>query len=494
MGKLSLKRFKLSHYLLITQVLASVISLCLFQSNSQTADLVGMLWNLINAVALLVACLFEDSVNEKYYELVGRFIFEKLGDNLSSFLDYVMSDEYKAQNFNERVFFKKELMGIAKDGTYEGRRKLSRALPTLYDIDKSNTVKMVKFLRSIYGTEQDTDIRRRTIESMLFIIQKGETEKERRKRFLKFKKEIVFLENDNTYCLIALLELIFFVKNYVELKDKELQKIDKALEDIKRRVGEEINKESTIFPEDFVADFENCYLALEALRDISHRGHKKGETDVNQFLEVGGKFTKLTIIKNLYYTCPGYPNCVSCGECVNNNSEYLLSKVLLFLTNPPDNDEYLAMPTARYFDCVCSNLKKNPNCDNARKVMEAYFVSPILLINKTSFDKFSKLVEINRDFAKEVVFDMLDSLTDRANVSVTEILDLIDQLPEEKKKYYIVKEGRKKIHINKRISYTEKVEKAMESELIEIDSKIKRHHELISFIGDVKRAKGNKKL
>ena len=69
------KRFKLSEWLLLGQLLLSSLTLFLTTIwGDSIVDIVGLVGNIINGIALLVVFSLENSRNVKYYELTGQFI------------------------------------------------------------------------------------------------------------------------------------------------------------------------------------------------------------------------------------------------------------------------------------------------------------------------------------------------------------------------------------------------------------------------------------
>ena len=90
-----LKRFKLSEWLILSQILLSAGTLLLtaFMGDG-IIDLLGLVGNMINGVVLIVVFFFENTKSVRSHELMGQFIFNQVGENFSAFMDFVMSDAY----------------------------------------------------------------------------------------------------------------------------------------------------------------------------------------------------------------------------------------------------------------------------------------------------------------------------------------------------------------------------------------------------------------
>lgn len=495
----TLKRLRLTHILLIIEILTGSITLILKALGVAFADEIGPLWNILNSLLLLLAYLSESRKNERYYELAGHFIFGKLGENFSSFLDFMISEDYKNDTVSERLYFKEKLKNISQNGEYEQRRKLARALPNFYSVDKENASKILETFRNESMTDISDDLRRRSLEAILLLIQKAPDKKEQRRRYRRFKKHIKYVQGDDAYVIVALIELLFFVQKEV-VKESQKKKIDAMFIELKKDVAKAINDKTKDVPANMCEEISNGIKVLELLRRVGETNGAREEecvSEIKKLLAEAGFYTELIYIKNLCYTCSGYPECLKCDKCpVNYTPKYLLDASFAGLMRPiekPD-DVFLVMPASRYFECACNNLSSKTFRKKAQTILTGYYTSPILLIIRSSFDKLSKLYKKDPAFAAEVTKDMTESLTIKLKENSKVLDEMLAALPCEKRDYYTVTSGRKKYHEKENLNFEQKMDKAADKGCHEVEKAIDRQNDLLSFIGEVKSMTSGKKI
>ncbi|MBR2988578.1 MAG: hypothetical protein IKC64_02510 [Clostridia bacterium] len=490
------KRFKLSEWLLLVQLLLSVITLFLATFLGDTiVDIIGLAGNIINAIAILVVFSVENSRNIRYYELTGQFIFNRLGESFPSFMDFLMSDEYERVPIDEHNLLEAKLVEFAREGDYDTKRKISRALPYLYEVDKSMTVELIEILREdLY--QGRTDIRRRTLEAMVTIIQKEDNPKRKVKIANKFFDFFAYHDRDDSYTITASIENYYFVYEYVYTKESDKQKCLDALAQLKEQVA--VAKEAKIGEIDdcLVGDIDNIWKVLGTLSQLKtvDANYAKNNDFIESVLTSGNKYSKLAVVKNLYYTCKNFPSCLNSHTCSAVGSAFMMDKIDDFLTNALDADMYLSMPTVRYFDCVCNNITKSGAKTVARRIMREYFSADELIIPQTAFDKFAKLLATDRAFAIEVCNELLRAVSNSATTQGKEIAVMLDALSEEKRALFSVEVGRPKFKtVGDVTPYLDK-KKVEHADVRAVATQIKRYNERIKFIGKIKKFKEDHNL
>ena len=486
------KRFKLSEWLLLVQLLLSVVTLFLTTFLGDTVvDIIGLAGNIINAIAILVVFSVENSRNIRYYELTGQFIFNQLGESFPSFMDFLMSDAYKRAPIDEHNLLESKLVEFANSESYDTKRKISRALPHLYDVDKAMTIKLVEILRDDIH-EGRTDIRRRTLEALVTIIQKEENPKRKIKLANKFFDFFAYHDRDDSYTITASIENYYFVSEYVYVDQDDKQRCINAFNSLKEKVA--IAKTANIgeIDDGFVENMDNIWKVLSTLSQL--KTVDANFVDNNKFIEnelakKGNKYSKLAIVKNLYYTCKNFPSCLNSHTCSAAGSSFMMAKIDEFLTHALDSDMYLSMPTVRYFDCVCNNVNKNSAKAVAKKIMREYFSSPELIVPQTAFDKFSKLLSTDHDFAVEVCNELLLSISNSATAQSKEITAMLDALDENKRALFSVEVGRTKFKTVGDVSPYMDRNDEKNKDVRDVATKIKRYNDRIRFIGKIKKFK-----
>ncbi|MBQ8881905.1 MAG: hypothetical protein IJY70_00730 [Clostridia bacterium] len=490
------KRFKLSEWLLLVQLLLSAVTLCLTAFLGDTiVDIIGLAGNIINAIAILVVFSFENSRNVKYYELTGQFIFNKLGESFSAFMDFLMSEEYKKMPFDEHNVLETQLCKIAREGDYDTKRKISRALPYLYDVDKSMTIELIEILRNdIY--QERTDIRRRTLEAMVTIIQKQENGKKRIKLANKFFDYFRYHDYDDSYTAVACIENYFFAYDRVYTKNDDKQRCLDAFEQLKEQINCAHDAQIGVIDDCLIGDMDNIWKVLETLSALKKVDSNtlKNRNFIESVITSGAKYSKLAVVKNLYYTCPNFPSCLNSHTCSAVGSKYMMEKIHRFLVSALDSDMFLSMPTVRYFDCVCNNISNGEAKSTSRAIMREYFSSDELIIPQTAFDKFAKLLSSDRAFAREILGELLGAVSAKANAQSAEIINKIGALDDDKKSLFIVDTGRPKFKTDASVPRRLQNKSPENDDIRSVNTLIKRYNERIKFIGKIKKFKEDNNL
>lgn len=490
--KKMVKRFKLSEWLIICQLISSIIALILSNANNYIADAFGLVWNIFNSIAILIVFLRNNAKNYKSYEITGQFIFSKLGNSFSDFMDYLMSDEYKPNSFEEQSLLQDSLYSIAKDGSYEDRRKISRALPYLYNIDKKMTYSIACVLRDDIFDE-NTDIRRRTIESALSIIQNTVGTNKQKKLYRKYKHLFGYWDMDDSYTIVASIESYFYCYSYIADSEKEKKAILKEFNIYKEKVIAAYNAGIGRIRDTLIEDIDTIWDVLMSLYKIGHTSPAE-HADSRKFVEEiikgeSGTFAKLAVVKNLYYTCKSYPNCLNQKSCPASSSGYMMTAINYFLTSQLEGDIFLSMPTVRYFDCVCNNLHQRSTRKISLQIMQNYYTHSNMLINQTAFDKFARLMSEAPDFGREILSELLENNTELLKEESNNLQEKINQLPPEKQEYFSITQGRTKIKKVNCSTYKQQQYRESDDQIREIDAMIDAHHDRIRFISKIKDLK-----
>jgi hypothetical protein len=243
-----------------------------------------------------------------------------------------------------------------------------------------------------------------------------------------------------------------------------------------------------------VGDTDNIWKVLSSLsciQNIRNTGYSEARKFIDDMLVNGAKFSKLTIVKNLYYTCEGFPECLGGASCEATSSVYMMEKILGFLTKALDDNIFLSMPTVRYFDCVCNNVCKGEAGCIAREIIKNYFSSSELLISQTAFDKFSKLLKEAPEFAKEVIANLLSEETKHSTAASENIIAKIKELPEEERALFTVESSRVKL---KNTVGEASLPQDVSEEAKEVHTLIEEYNKRIKYIGKIKRFKEENKL
>ena len=491
-----LKRFKLSEWLILSQILLSggTLLLTVFMGDG-IIDLVGLIGNMINGIVLIVVFFFENTKSVRSHELMGQFIFNQVGENFSAFMDFVMSDAYDRTSLDERNILHSKLVEMAAGDDYEIKRKLSRAIPYIFDIDKGMATDIIEILRGDLYNDR-TDIRRRTLEAVLTIIQRQPVLKKQRRYAKKFFDLFAYRKFDDAYTIVACIECYFSIYEFV-VAPKDKKQCLESFEELKQSAVRAHDLGIGYIDDSIVGDMDHIWqvlVALSSLQDIRRADYAESKRLIDETLATGGKFSKLSVVKNLYYSCEGFPECLCGHKCTVASSKYMMSKIHGFLTDAIDNDVFLVMPTVRYFDCVCNNVCKNEAKSVAREIIRGYFSSDQLLIAQTAFDKFAKLVKVDSAFAGEVLADLISMENGYSALQSEAILKKIAALSEEERACFATESSRLKLKTTAEYERRLVAREAVSDEAKEVHDLIDSYNKRIRFIGKIKKFKEDHQL
>jgi hypothetical protein len=243
-------------------------------------------------------------------------------------------------------------------------------------------------------------------------------------------------------------------------------------------------------------DMDNIWKVLSTLSNLKtvNKDYAKGKEYIEWVIASGQKYSKLAVVKNLFYTCKNFPSCLTSHTCSAVGSAFMMEKIHRFLTNALDSDMFLSMPTVRYFDCVCNNVTNGEAKNTARAIMREYFSSEELIIPKTAFDKFAKLLATDRPFASTLYDELLTSVSNRATTQSQEILDKLNALSEDKRALFSVESGRLKFKTVGDVTPYLKNKSPENDDVRAVNMQIKRYNERIKFIGKIKKFKEDHNL
>lgn len=415
MGKKARRFAKVKYIVAVIKVVISLLAiLAYFYANNVMFLLVPLFLTLLGELLVTVDLFSGEFNNARYYEQINKFSFGKLNSDTGEFLDFLISDGIKKETVKERETVRKILEKITgPEGTYEDRRKLVRAIPNLYKIDKNEAIKLLKQLRYLSGNPMNKDIRRRSIDSALILVEQGE-KLGKYYRYARVRKILYPADGnkDDLFCAVSLAEALMYMReSFFWGRSKHIENRIKELEKYISNNNASYCKASS---KDTTVEIDEAYDLLKKIKTLSGEERTAAENELNKMLSKKDYATTLFIIRNLRITCPGYPSCVGLGKCGEDpQSLFLINKVyeLLGKKNVEDEQIDLIRPVVRHFDCVLNNMSGPADKKVlAEKTMKRFFSNRDYLINRTAFDKFGLLVDRQPDFVSAKMHSILDSV------------------------------------------------------------------------------------
>lgn len=468
--KNKIKKLSNSERLALLQVIAAIMIIIFTTLRLPLNDYVNGGLALITASILLFSGIKRNTKKITLYEQTLNYIFNEVETSFDSFVDYIMS---KRENVHTNKAFEDEIIKKARYGSRETKRKLARSLHFFNMMDKELTKEIIRILREDIIDKTNTDIRRRTVESLLSIIQMQDSFKKRRRYARYFLNYFNYYFKDEIYTGIACIEALFYCYKYVFSKNSLKQKVKKRYEKLVIDYSIQNNN-----PEESMS-LKKVWDILETMSDVSHSSEKL--TYIEDRSINGTDIEKLVIVKNLFYLCPNFPNCIT-DECVNSPYWTIIASMLRRYMQ--DDNRYLSMPTVRYFDCLCRLLKYEDCREEALVIIRHYFNTDNIIILRTVFDKILLLKDYAGKYADNILNELVNNLNTILEESINNIKRAMDKYPRAYK-FFELYDGRKKVRkIN--VCSDDDFELANDENLANICNRIKKHTDYLKFMGYVK--------
>jgi len=328
--------------------------------------------------ATMVVRLIANKEQSTLISFAYKHLFLPNEFGIDELLGLLISDKWKQLNINVVDEFFRTMIVICKSDDYEMKRRIAEALPALYKINLEKTKDLARILRKDWDSQKwKSDNRRRTIESLSYILDKDE----------EFVKEnLVIKGDDEIYTIIAIVEIINELrwkrnKNYY---DNSFKNVLNSLPGLGRSPNE-----------------------IDALREL---WSLLNQIHQNTPPEIISAFQRLINEKNI---------CLQ--MCVARNIKWLFDKTslreIIYIEYPKetlnimstflqsDRHRYVRRPIAkeRSVDYLISLLNNSNYSDNAKEIIWMLHKDPDDIIRITSFDKVEKILEVDNSFGKDII-------------------------------------------------------------------------------------------
>ena len=306
----------------------------------------------------------EITIDDILLILMSDRVHKRIVDPTKSFFDYI----HKLSNM----------------GTYEQKRCIAEALPSLYRINKSFTKVIIKNqLRHDYDEERwHVDVRRRTIESFKLIPNLS-------KKFILSQLELK--QNDSIYTIIAIVESILFCR-FV----KENEKIF-FLNRIKTTM------EVTNYELDNIELIDN---AISFYKEVNLEGKDYAEKakKIKRLFENGSLYTKVFIAKNIIRICDENSVCLKNSKCASTTCAPLMLELISMCSEQKNHINIRrAMVKEDIVFCLISLLAFNSTCKKAKAHLMRLAEEEDTLIPLTLFDLIYKIYEVDKELCEEII-------------------------------------------------------------------------------------------
>ncbi|MDD4110765.1 MAG: hypothetical protein PHS54_04350 [Clostridia bacterium] len=390
---------KLIHFLtkfsLLEDIFANIISLIVlflivFLFILEKIDIVTFISSLTTYLLLMLAII--KAIVEKHDKSVlvsftTKYLLEPDKSRIDDILGVLISGKLARLKINPLDDFFETLNSIADNSDYETKRRLSEALPALFQLSFKRSQLVFFNLRDDIKGVSNTDIRRRAIESLSYLPSS-------KTKFIL--ENLDFKDSDEVYVVFPLIEVLNGLKKHIFFK--------------KERIDEKYIQIKDNFSKVFPNDMNNLDIIWEniALFEINRSESLKKCTEI---LSTNNVFLKIFISRNYRLLCKDNKNCLISKRCRCNNQKEIISIIEKILI---DNNKNVRRPLAKELslECLCLLVKNKSIQDRVLSVLKTLFTDTDSIIRITAFDKIDNLLESKNKIIKAFAIDNLNFIKD----------------------------------------------------------------------------------
>ena len=155
----------------------------------------------------------------------SKYLLEKDEAKIDELLGILIAGKWEKLKIDPIEEFFNCLKRICKKSNFEMRRRIAEALPALFKIDLERSKEIVEILRRDWDERWKSDNRRRTVESLSYIVKKD-------KDFVRENLQIV--DGDEIFTIIAIVEILDVWREKINKKEAE-NLFENLIEEIKER-------------------------------------------------------------------------------------------------------------------------------------------------------------------------------------------------------------------------------------------------------------------
>lgn len=316
------------------------------------------------AVVVILATLVKSSTESNVISVVAQYMLKGDISLIDELLGKFITGKWEVAGSDPAEGFFATLEDLARDGDYETRRRITEALPALFQWKLDKTERIATVLRSDWDADFKTDIRRRVVESIRYLLKK---KPESVKFFLEIREE------DEIYTAMAIAEV---ANEWLKVDEK---KAERFLADFKTNIQQNYSKEES----DGVTELLNLLKMVEENKFKAVENMDKKSKSNNIFIRIG-------VARNLHLVLEEYPK-----KCFSMMDYFLR----------PEEHENVRRPIAKENStkAILNALKDLKLRKRAETILWKLIKDSDDIIRVTTFDLMDDLREIDIKLCQDIV-------------------------------------------------------------------------------------------
>ncbi|MBL7086777.1 MAG: hypothetical protein ISS28_06750 [Candidatus Cloacimonetes bacterium] len=310
----------------------------------------------------------------------SKYLMEKDESRLDDLLGILIAGKIERLKLDPVDEFFKSIESFCETGDVEMRRRISEALPALYQINLANSKEIVSLLRNDWDENWKADNRRRTIESFNYLIGKDNN---------LVLDNINIIDKDEFITIIAMIEILYFMEGFVNEKV-----INNKLKNLK------INMSKMGYSKNQINILIDIWKLLRLIKEDT-------QSAMTEFISISQNshdlYLQIFAARNFRLLCNGYPKCFKKAHCLSASRERSLDFMVNFLSQ--DKHKYVRRPIAkeRSLECLVMLLKNRNHKSHAKEIIWKLINDNDNIIRITSFDKIDNILNVDKKFGYQII-------------------------------------------------------------------------------------------
>ena len=316
----------------------------------------------------------------------SKYLMEKDESRLDDLLGILIAGKIERLKLDPVDEFFKSIGSFCETGDVEMRRRISEALPALYQINLVNSRDIVSLLRNDWDEYWKADNRRRTIESFNYLIGKDNS---------LVLDNINIIDKDEFITIISILETLYYLKGFVT--DKV---INNKLEHLKKSMLQ------MGFPQSEIGLLTKIWELLKSIKE-------NPQSALAQLISISKNTSDLCLqifaARNFRLLCNGYPNCFKKAHCLSASPERSLDFMESFLSKDKHRNVRRPIARERSLECLVILLKNRNHKNRAKEIIWKLLNDIDDIIRITAFDKIDNILDVDNDFGYEIINHLINN-------------------------------------------------------------------------------------
>ena len=357
---------------ILSWVIIGIIALLLYISGLlDLLTLIQVVFGLLLAFLPLYFYLIKKRDQTMLISFTSKYLLEKDEAKIDELLGILIAGKWEKLKIDPIEEFFNCLKRICKKSNFEMRRRIAEALPALFKIDLERSKEIVEILRRDWDERWKSDNRRRTVESLSYIVKKD-------KDFVRENLQIV--DGDEIFTIIAIVEILDVWREKINKKEAE-NLFENLIEEIKERK----------YRDDEITAISELWNLLYIIRNDPYQAIKKFE----ELKDTSNIYVQICIARNLKRLCNRFP------EKILNLMGYFIQE---------DKHKNVRRPIAKEdsVECLIDLLRDRRLSEKAKDIILKLINDKDDIIRLATFDKIEKIIDVDREFGRKLLQNIID--------------------------------------------------------------------------------------